>query len=378
MSIHFHKLVVSDVRRETPECVSVAFELPDDLKTTFQYQPGQNITIRAVINDVEVRRSYSICSGPHEHELRIAVKEAPGGVFSAWTNKELVKGHVFDVLPPTGRFSIRLDPTQKKSYLAIAAGSGITPILSIISAALNQEPASSFTLIYGNRDRGSIIFREQLLALKNRFMDRFALHHILSREQTDADIYSGRITALKCEELSAALVDFSLMDEIFICGPGPMIFDIKDWLLRSNIDAQKIHYELFSTPVPEPSAASDTTRQMQATMPAGEMMQPPEEVSSAVVSTLSNVTIKLDGNIYQFDLPFDGDSILEAALQHGADLPFSCKGGVCSTCRARVMEGEVQMELNYALEPDEVAAGFILCCQSHPVTDKVVIDFDQK
>ena len=395
MSIHFHKLTVADVRRETAECVSVAFEVPDEIKSLFQYQPGQNITVKILINNKEVRRSYSICSGVHENELRIAVKEAPGGIFSGWANRELLKGQFLDLLPPTGRFIVHPDSKNKKRYLAIAAGSGITPILSIISSILHHEPLSSFTLLYGNRNRASIIFRDQLDALKNRFMSRFALHHVLSREITDAEIYSGRITALKCEEMSANLIDFPLMDEIFICGPEPMIFEIKDWLLGRKIASNKIHYELFTIPVSQgmdrlavtsasaPLAAGiDLHGLTSAAAPSAAEKIPTgsydPETTAATEIPISDITVKLDGISFNFKLPFEGKTILEAALDQGADLPFSCKGGVCSTCRAKLVEGQVAMDLNYALEPEEVEAGFILCCQSHPLTKKVVIDFDQK
>jgi ring-1,2-phenylacetyl-CoA epoxidase subunit PaaE len=378
MSIHFHKLVVGDVRRETPECISVTFEIPDDIRPLFEYQPGQNVTIKTQINNEEVRRSYSICSGPHEAELRIAVKEAPGGIFSTWANRELVKGHLLEVLPPTGRFIIQPDSKNKKRYLAIAAGSGITPVLSIISATLYNEPSSSFTLLYGNRNRASIIFRDQLDALKNRFMERFALHHVLSREITDAEIYSGRITALKCEEMSANLIDFQLMDQIFICGPESMIFEIKDWLLARKVAQNKIHYELFTIPV-SPGKVVPVVNDPNSTSPPGTTQLSIQSHETIAGNTqISDVTVKLDGISFDFKLPFEGKTILEAALDQGADLPFSCKGGVCSTCRAKLIEGEVVMDLNYALEPEEVESGFILCCQSHPGSGKVLIDFDQK
>jgi ring-1,2-phenylacetyl-CoA epoxidase subunit PaaE len=408
MSIHFHKLAVADVRRETAECISVSFDVPDELKPLFQYQPGQNITVKTFINNEEVRRSYSICSGLNENELRIAVKEAPGGLFSGWANRELTKGKFLDLLPPTGRFIVQPDKKNKKRYLAIAAGSGITPILSIISSILHDEPLSSFTLLYGNRNRASIIFREQLDALKNRFMSRFALHHVLSREITDAEIYSGRITALKCEEMNPDLISFQLMDEIFICGPEAMIFEVKPWLLSKNIPSNKIHYELFTIPVSQgkemlvastsaPSAARDDNEAAApnaapsaadndnevvapdaAPSVAGKKQTEPQKTTTETETQVSDISVKVDGISFDFTLPFEGKTILEAALDQGADLPFSCKGGVCSTCRAKLVEGQVAMDLNYALEPEEVEAGFILCCQSHPLTKKVVIDFDQK
>ena len=374
MSLHFHRLSVTDVRRETADCISVAFHLPDEVKSDFAFQPGQNITIKTSIGNAELRRSYSICSGPHENELRIAVKEAPGGVFSAWANKELVKGHVLDVLPPTGRFTVALNPAHKKVYLAIAAGSGITPVLSIISAVLNSEPMSTVTLIYGNRDRASIIFREQLLALKNRYMNRFVMHQVLSREKTETDIYSGRITPTKCDDFNTHLIDFQSMDDIFLCGPESMIFDIKAWLLGKGVAINKIHYELFTTPLTQAASGKSVANNENTYL----QNSANEALNRIARPQISHVTVILDGNKYQFDLAIDGDTILGGALDHGADLPFSCKGGVCSTCRAKVTEGEIEMALNYALEPEEVLAGFILCCQAHPLTANVVVDFDQK
>jgi len=367
MSIHFHKLVITDVRKETADCISVAFDLPEALKPLFVYEAGQNITVRTILNNEEIRRSYSICSCPHEKELRIAIKEATGGKFSTWANKEFVKGQILEVLPPTGRFNIHLNDFHRKKYLAIAAGSGITPVLPIISTALRNEPLSSFTLLYGNRNRGSIIFRDQLNSMKNRYMHRFALHHVLSQEEPDATIYSGRIDVGKCEALSHHLVDFTAMDEIFICGPGKMIFGLKEWLISKGVADKKIHYELFTTPVEE-TISNDVSKPKDLI----------GDVPSPGTSQLSNITIRLDGLSFDFKLSPDGESVLEAALALGADLPFSCKGGVCSTCRAKLLEGKVRMDLNYALEPEEVEAGYILTCQSHPLTEKVVIDFDEK
>lgn len=383
MSIHFHKLVITDVRKETPDCISVAFDLPEVIKPLFIYEAGQNVTVRTILNNEEIRRSYSICSSPHEKELRIAIKEASGGKFSTWANKEFVKGHVLEVLPPTGRFNIQLQDFHRKSYLAIAAGSGITPILSIISTTLRSEPLSSFTLIYGNRNRASIIFRDQLNAMKNRYMNRFALHHVLSREEPDAAIYSGRIDAEKCEALSRHLIDFNAMDEIFICGPGNMIFGLKDWLKSKGVAEKKIHFELFTTPVGTTSSNADDPDL--STIPGlstinDENRDAKNKISDPVpiLPGMSQITIRLDGLSFDFELSPDGESVLGAALAFGADLPFSCKGGVCGTCRAKLIEGKVSMERNYALEPEEVEAGYVLTCQSHPLSEKVVIDFDQK
>jgi ring-1,2-phenylacetyl-CoA epoxidase subunit PaaE len=362
LATHFHQLTIADIRKETPDCVSIAFEVPDELKPAYQFKHGQNLTLRTLINNEEVRRSYSICSSPTDNELRVAIKKAPYGKFSVWANNMLKKGDVLEVLPPTGTFFTELDPAHKKNYLAFATGSGITPVLSIIKTTLLTEPNSSFTLVYGNQNRNSIIFKEQLEALKNKYMSRLAIHFLLSREQTDAAIYSGRIDKEKLSLLSQKLIDVPGMNDIFICGPEQMIFMVKDWLQQQGIDKKKVHFELFTTP-------GETT----------EVRSRKLEVKTEEGTTQkSKVTVKLDGIAFDFDLPYDGETVLEAALQQGADLPFSCKGGVCSTCKAKLLEGKVDMDTNYALEQEEVDAGYILTCQSHPRSEKIVIDFDVK
>jgi ring-1,2-phenylacetyl-CoA epoxidase subunit PaaE len=362
MASHFRKLRVADVRRETNDCVSVAFAVPDQLREEFRFIQGQNITIRTHIGAEEIRRSYSICSSPFEDELRIAVKKVPGGLFSTHANDQLQIGDELEVLPPTGKFYTLLNPARPKNYLAFAAGSGITPILSLIKTVLATEPGSHFTLVYGNRHRPSIIFREELEALKNRYIQRLVLHHILSREKTDILLYQGRIDAIKCGELCDKLIDVKGMDEIFLCGPSQMIFTVKSWLEEKGVDPRKIHFELFNTQEGRPSTGGVENASAKTTL----------------TGKVSRVTVRLDGASYEFDLPFEGDPILDAALYQGADLPFACKGGVCCTCRAKLLEGKVEMEVNYALEEDELAEGFILTCQSHPRTEKVVIDFDSK
>ncbi len=365
MASHFIPLTIEDVRRETADCVSIAFTIPPQLRETFRYHQGQNITIRAVIDGTELRRSYSICSSPLDEELRIAVKAVPGGLFSTHANERLQPGHELEVLPPSGKFYTELKPGNRKRYLAFVAGSGITPVLSLIKTALTVEPESHFTLVYGNRHRASIIFREQLEALKNRYIDRLALHHILSREQMDLPLQQGRIDAQKCEALCGRLIDLQGMDEIYLCGPGEMIFTVRDWLEQRGVEKKKIHFELFH---PLEAAGSTAVRQRET----GGDMPPGQE------GRVSEVTVRVDGTSHLFTLPFEGTSVLDAALHEGADLPFACKGGVCCTCRARLIEGQVEMDLNYALEADELAAGFILTCQSHPRTPRVVIDFDSK
>ncbi|MBS1915047.1 MAG: phenylacetate-CoA oxygenase/reductase subunit PaaK [Bacteroidetes bacterium] len=359
--MNFHKLTIKDIRNETAECISVAFSIPEELKDTFRFVQGQNITIKVFINDEEVRRSYSICSSPLENELRVAIKKVEGGKFSSYAHT-LKKNDILEILPPTGKFYTELNPFHKKNYIAFAAGSGITPIISVIKTTLATEPKSSFTLIYGNKNRSTIIFKEELEAIKNRYMDRFVLHHILSREQTDAEINHGRITAKKCDALSEKLINIKNMDEFFICGPEQLIFSVKDWLEKNNIDRKKIHFELFTVPGEKLEVRSEKI-----------------EVRKVKDSEkISQVTIKQDGIAFGFELQYEDLSILDAAIKQGADLPFSCKGGVCSTCRAKLVEGKIEMEHNYSLEADELEQGFILTCQSHPRSEKVVIDFDVK
>lgn len=359
MSIHFQKLTVADIRKETADCVSIAFTVPADLKETFQYKQGQYITLRTIIHGKDVRRSYSICSSPLDNELRVAVKKADGGLFSAYANEQLQKGDILDVMPPIGKFFTELDPHQSKKYVGFAAGSGITPLLSIIKTTLRTEPKSEFTLVYGNRNRYSIIFKEELEGLKNLYMNRFCLIYVLSREKTDAAINFGRIDAEKCSALSKKIIDITHTDAFFLCGPENMIFSVKDQLEQSGVDKKKIHFELFTTP---------ETRQSPVVRREPSVKQ----------EAKSKITIKLDGISFDFDLGFEGDAILDAALKNGADLPYACKGGVCCTCRAKLVEGEVAMDVNYGLEPEEIEQGFILTCQSHPRTEKVVVDFDIK
>jgi ring-1,2-phenylacetyl-CoA epoxidase subunit PaaE len=360
MAVHFRTLSIKEIRRETSDCVSISFDIPESLKEEFQFKQGQNITIKTIIDDEEIRRSYSICSSPLENELRVAVKKAYNGKFSTHANDKLRKGELLEVLAPTGKFYSELNINNKKKYIAFAAGSGITPVISIIKSTLAAEPHSIFTLVYGNRNRASIIFKEELEAIKNRYMDRFILHHILSREKTDASINYGRINEEKCEELGQKLLDIKNADELFLCGPEEMIFSTRAWLEKKGVDKRKIHFELFGTP------KFHTT------------IYKANGAKKSNDRVVSKVTIKSDGIAFDFDLPFDGEPILDAALKQGADLPFACKGGVCSTCRARLIEGKVEMETNYALVAEEVEAGFILTCQSHPTSERVIVDFDAK
>lgn len=357
MALHFHKLTVKSIRKETDECVSVAFDIPSELKSEFLFKQGQNLTIKLIIDGEEIRRSYSICSSPFDNELRIAIKKVYDGAFSSFANKTLREGNVLDVLPPTGAFFTEVNTNNKKTYVFFAAGSGITPVISIVKTILLSEPGSNVTLVYGNKNVSSIIFKENIEALKDKYLQRFRTYYILSRERTDADINYGRINAEKCSRFSR-LIDFNLVDEFFICGPEEMIFSVKGFLEKKGIDKIKIHFELFTTPARKNKNSYPNTE--------------------AKEDNGSHVTIKSDGRSFDFTLDYNSNNILDAALAQGADLPFACKGGVCTTCRAKLIEGKVEMEVNYGLEPDEVKAGFILTCQSHPRSEKVVVDFDVK
>lgn len=353
----FHTLAIREIRRETPDCVTLAFEVPEALREAYRFTQGQHLTLKATIDGEELRRSYSICASPLEGNLRVAVKKVEGGSFSTFANEKLKVGDSLEVMTPMGRFNTELSPANAKHYVAFAAGSGITPILSIMKAVLEGEAHSNFTLFYGNRGVDSIIFREEIEGLKNIYMGRLSVHHVLSREKLGSPLFSGRIDAEKCRAFCQKLIDPLEVDEFFLCGPQEMTDAIRGVLLEQGAEPGRIHFELF------------TTGRISSRQPK----QPKENAGPAVES---RIIIKLDDNTFEFPLASNGDTILDAALKAGAGLPFACKGGVCCTCRAKLLEGEVDMDVNYALEPDEVAAGYILACQSHPKTDKVSLDFD--
>lgn len=359
--IHFHSLRVKKVEKETEDCVSIEFDVPEELKEIFQFKQGQNLTIKKIWKGEELRRNYSICTSPFDNQLKVAVKKADGGRFSTYANEELQAGDVLDVLPPTGKFYTELDPSQAKRYVAFAAGSGITPLLSIIKTTLLTEPKSQFTLVYGNRTKNSIIFKEELEAVKDKFIDRFRIYHILSREKTDAEINYGRIDVNKLELLFSRLIDLKSSDDFFLCGPEEMIFCIKGYLEGRGVNPDKIHFELFT--VPGQKQAANGKRQSETMIEQGPR---------------AKVSVKLDGILFDFELEYEGESVLDAALKQGADLPYACKGGVCTTCKAKLIEGKVSMDVNWGLEPEEVEKGYILTCQSHPQTEKIVVDFDAR
>lgn len=363
-SLKFHPLKVKNVNKITSDAVSITFEVPEEYRELYRFTQGQNITIRKTFNGEEVRRSYSLCTSPLDGEITVGIKEVENGLFSTFANRELKAGDVLDVMPPSGHFYTELNPANAKSYFAFAAGSGITPILSIIKTTLAVEPGSRFTLVYGNRTTGSIMFLEEIEALKNRYMDRFSVFYILSRETVDVPLLNGRISGQKCKEMQEqGLIDCKVADDVFLCGPEEMIHSVKDELSTLISNPKNIHFELFTT--------STHTISSQSTKVAG-------NGNTAAKTAVSSVSVRIDGITYKMELPYDGESILDAALKTGADLPFACKGGVCCTCRAKVTSGSAVMDMNFSLEDDEVEKGYILTCQSHPASDEIFVDFDIK
>lgn len=354
----FHSLKIKEVRPETRDAVSIAFDIPADLADTFRFTQGQHLVMRTQLDGEEVRRSYSICTGVNDGELRVAIKRVAGGRFSAYANDSLKAGQSLEVMPPSGHFFVELDAARHGNYLAVAAGSGITPILSIIKTTLESEPHSHFTLIYGNRSSASALFREQLEDLKNTYLDRLNLIFVFSREQQDVDLYNGRIDADKCGQLFSRWIDVKALDAAFICGPQGMTETVRDQLKGNGVPAERIHFELFA-------AAS------------GSAKREAREAARITDSASSQVTVISDGRELTFELPRNSVSVLDAGNAQGLELPYSCKAGVCSTCKCKVVEGEVEMDSNFALEDYEVAAGYVLSCQTFPVSEKVVLDFDQ-
>ena len=354
----FHPLAVKDVRRETADCVSLGLEVPSALAGRFRHSQGQYLNVRLRLGGEELRRSYSICSGADEGELRIAVKAVPEGKFSTWANRELKAGDTLEAMPPEGRFFVPLDPANTKHYVAFAAGSGITPVLSLIKTTLAREPRSRFTLVYGNRALDSVIFNEALEDLKDQHLARLALYHVFSRDPQEIELFNGRLDRAKVAQFLRTLIPPSSIDEVFVCGPDPMMAAVQAELAAHGLAREHIHVERFGVPAPRPGAVAA-----------------PKKVSSAGAS---EVTVIVDGMRYRFELAPDGPSVLDAALKAGADLPYACKAGVCCTCRARLIEGEVRMDANYTLENEEIARGFRLGCQSHPITPTLTLDYDQR
>ena len=361
----FRKLAVADLRRETDDSVSVSFIVPENERDVFDFVPGQHLTLRAKIDGNDVRRCYSICSGVNDGEMRIAVKLVEGGVFSSFANNDLKCGDTLQVLPPDGRFVALLDDRRAHTYVAFAGGSGITPILAIMKSVLEVEPLSRFTLVYGNRDSVSIMFREALEDLKNRFTDRFSLLHVFSRELQDVELMNGRIDAEKCGVILGSLVNIDEVDGIFLCGPVGMRTEVSRTLLDYGFDEEKVHIEIFTAPRDGVAAQERRVCLAKINERRGE-------------ATGSEVTVILDGIRTRLRLERCGESVLDAVHRLRPDVPYACKGGMCCTCRAHVVEGEVEMDNNYTLTPAELDQGFILTCQAHPVTDRLVLDYDAR
>ena len=351
----FHRLAVRDLRRETADAVSLTFAIPKDLADDYSFAPGQYLTLRTTMDGEEVRRSYSICSGPDDRELRIAVKKVDGGAFSSWAADELKAGDELDVMTPTGRFGVAPAPDEARTYVGFAAGSGITPILSLAKGVLARERHSRFFLFYGNRTTSGMLFREALEELKDRFIERLSVFHVISGEEQDIPILHGRLDGEKVRVLLRSLVPAQSVDHIFICGPTGMSEEIEATCREVGIADNRIHVERFVSEFggkPRPKAVVPPSA-------------PPKAFASLII----------DGKRREVPVA-DGEAILDAALRGGVDLPFACKGGMCSTCRAKLVEGQAEMDVNYSLEPWELKAGFILTCQAKPVTDKVVVDYD--
>lgn len=353
----FHPLTVSNVKPETRDAIVVTFDVPKELQDAYRYAQGQHLTLRAMINDEDVRRSYSICSAVQESALRVAIKRTQGGVFSTWANDTLKPGTVIDVMPPMGHFNTPLDPGARKHYLAFAAGSGITPMLSIIKTTLVAEPHSRFTLFYGNRASSTVIFKDELAELKDAYLDRLQIVHVLSREQQDIDLFNGRINKEKCDQFFKAWIKLAEIDTAFICGPETMMRDVSDALQENGLAKENIKVELFAASVPK--------------------RQHVPHARDIPGKHDCEVTLVIDGAQVSFTMEKDKESVLDAALKQGIDMRYSCKAGVCSTCRCKVVEGKVDMDANYALEDYEIARGFALSCQSFPISDRLVMDFDQ-
>ncbi len=352
----FHPLTVAAIEPLTDDSVAITFDVPEDLRDAYAFTQGQHITVRTQLAGDDVRRNYSICSPVSSGVLRIAVKRLPGGAFSEHALEQLRVGDVIDVMTPSGRFFTELDPAHEKSYVCIAAGSGITPVLSIVATTLEVEPRSRVTLVYANRTHASVMFLEEVEDLKDRYPERFQLIHVLSREPLEVELFSGRLDVPRMQRLLDAVIPPADVDEWFLCGPYEMVSTLRKQLLAEGVSKRAVHAEVFHVESGPPVRRT-----------------PAEAVAAA---TGREVTISLDGRRSTFPLATDGPSVLEAALTVRADAPFACKGGVCGTCRAKVVEGTVVMDTNWALEPDEVERGYVLTCQSHPTSDTVLLDYD--
>ncbi len=357
----FHTLRVHEVERLTDEAVAVRFAVPRELWDEYAFRPGQHLTLRATIDGADVRQSYSICQSPWNYgqagSLRVASAVVPGGRMSTWLNEVVRADDEVEVMTPMGSFTCPTQPELSRHHVAIAAGSGITPVLSLITTALEQEPLSRVTLLFGNRRTSSVMFLEELEDLKNRFPGRFHLVNVLSREAQDVELFHGRLDSDRLRRLFDLLVPVETVDEWYLCGPFGMVTDAEALLRELGVDLHHVHHEIFH-------------------VDDGTQPRRPPVVVDATAPPAAVVTITLDGRTTQVPMPSADETILEATLRVRPDAPFSCTAGVCGTCRARLVDGEVRMDRNYALEPEEVDAGIVLACQSHPVTDAVRLDYD--
>lgn len=355
----FHPLKVTDVRRETRDAVVVTLRPRDEDQGLFDFTQGQYLTFRRDFDGEELRRSYSICAGKDEGFLQVGIKRVDGGAFSTWANENLVAGQELEAMPPMGKFFTPTDPSAQKQYLGFAGGSGITPLLSIIKTTLSREPGSRFTLVYSNRQINTIMFREELDDLKNLYLRRLSVIHVLEQEGQDIDLFTGRIDAEKMKGLFTHWLDAKAVDTAFICGPEPMMLVIAASLREHGLRDEQIKFELF--------ASGQQGRAKQ------------KAVSKTAITAGSGVaaTVTLDGATRSFEMARGGETILEAAIAAKLDAPYSCKAGVCSTCRCKVLEGEVEMAVNHALEDYEVRAGYVLSCQATPISDRVIVTYDE-
>ena len=351
----FHRLGISEIRHETAQTVSVQFAVPAELQAAYRFEPGQYLTLRTRIDNEDVRRSYSICSAPNDGRLRVAVRKVEGGLLSTWLHDVVKPGDTLDVMTPTGRFGLGGNAIDGRLHVGFAAGSGITPILSIIHGVLSREPASAFSLFYGSRSVDEILFRQELEDLKDIHLGRLSVFHALSREQQEIPILNGHLDAAKIRALLGGIVPADAIDHVFICGPAPMIETTQATLRELGVAADRIHVERF------------------VSVHDGAPLRPISVNTEAAAACVAVIT--LDGQTRTAPMAA-GETILDAALRAGIDLPFACKGGMCATCRARVVEGAVVMAMNYSLEPWELEQGFVLTCQARPVTARVVVDFD--
>lgn len=357
MSSEFYTVSVKDIHRTTADAVVITLDIPDEIKSKFEYKQGQYLTLKQMINGEEVRRSYSLCSSPLDNEWKIGVKKVEDGRFSTFANEVLKVEDKLEIMPPAGHFFTQISKEAQKNYIAFAAGSGITPILSIIKTHLEAEPKASFKLFYINQKVSSIMLKEEIEGLKNLYMERFEIFHFLTKQSRAVPLFNGRLDNDKLDIIFKTIADESLTDHFFSCGPEAMIFLIKDFLEKKGVDSNKIHFELFGT-----------NTEAQAKKKA--------DIKDKLKGKTCDITITEGGKTYNFEIEQGSDNILDAALNNDADMPFACKGGVCATCKAKLVEGNVNMLLSYGLEQEEIDNGFILTCQAIPTTNKVVVDFD--